>query len=419
MSLTSALCFTGILLIGWSIFRKGADPFSPSRVFAIVWLVAFGVTELKLSSFQFEWDGYAWALMVTSVLSFLAGCFAVAVINSGRQLLPTAKMRDRLLFNNLRADRLFTFVIVLFAVYVVCYVTEWLHAGELPAFAQQPDQARNSFPIFGIHLFVNSMPIILFLVGQYFVLVRRNTWRKIVLSFIFLVTFLSSFLLLNRLFYVFFLIMLVVFTYYSSRLITIRNLLLAVPVFVLVLSYLQSIREARYAEKFMYIISRMNVSEEYSFLAGPYIYIVMNLENFANSVSKVENFTYGYFTADFFLALVGLKHWMKEYFGLDRNLGLITESFNTLPFFWDYYLDFGPLGVLIPPALLGGAISMLYYRMRAGTNPRLVGLYACAVFVMALSFFTNPLTLLNVVSNIGLLIVSQYWIYPSREDGAM
>ena len=406
MSAISISCFilTGIIIL--SCMRRGADIFSPTRVFGLIWSIAIGLTDLKLSGLQHDWDFYAWITLLLGVASFLVGVLVVQVSSMNRRLLSIDHIRRRTKAEPLSGRNLYFIILVLSVGYIVAYAFEWAHYGVLPLFAQYPDRARGDIAVFGVHLIVNSMPIILFLIFQYLVFVPGQGKRKVLLGCIFLLTAASSFLLLNRLFYIFFLVMAIGTAFYSTKMVRLRNLILLVPVVIGALAYLQSFREARYAEHFFYVVSDMKYSEAYAVFTGPYMYFAMNLENFARAVVQLEHFAFGLFSFDFLMALTGLKHWISDYFRLREGVFLIS-GYNTFPFFWDYYYDFGLIGLVAMPGLLGAGIATLHKRMRESPTIQLVSLYSLAIFVMVISFFANILALLNFDFNLALLLLSQ------------
>lgn len=188
--------------------------------------------------------------------------------------------------------------------------------------------------------------------------------------------------------------MLACFVYYSTKLLTVRNVAITVGIIVLLFYLTLQIREARYAENFIYVISDLKFSKTYAMFAGPYMYIVMNLENFARVVDNLSQYTYGYYSFDFLLAISGLKHPLAEYFGLQERIYL-NSSFNTFPYFYPYYRDFGLLGVFIIPLSLGVVVGGIYMSMKRSPTVFNTSIYSFCVFFMTISFFTNPLTMLN------------------------
>ena len=55
------------------------------------------------------------------------------------------------------------------------------------------------------------------------------------------------------------------------------------------------------------------------------------------------------------------------------------------------------------PFLTGMVTAHFYYRLRTNPNPRTLVFYSCAVFVMVISFFVNPLLRLEFVSNLAVI----------------
>jgi len=145
------------------------------------------------------------------------------------------------------------------------------------------------------------------------------------------------------------------------------------------------------------------------------MYIVMNLENYARASEKLEKFTYGYFTIDWILALTGLKHWLEKYYDITR-LPFLNSGYNTFPFQWTYYNDFGLLGVLIFPFLIGFVIAYLYYRMRRTGEFKWMIFYSFGLVIIGISFIMNPLTRLDFMINIFLIyLIFQYWFIPKNQ----
>ncbi|MDI6802581.1 MAG: O-antigen polymerase [Bacteroidota bacterium] len=406
MSIVSIFCFlvAGLILI--SYFRRGSDVFSPAKVFLFVWAIAIGLTDLKFSRLQHQWENYAWLCLFLSIGSFLLGIFIVQVLFTRLSLYPVSTMRKIILNEKINHVMLYRLITGLFLLYVIVYIVEWVSYGTLPLFAAFPDRARSEIPITGLHLFIGAMPIILFLVLEYYILVRAHYKNKIILAIYFIITLLSYLFFLNRLYYVLFFIMALGFMYYASRHVRIRNILISATILFGLMVFLQYFRETRYVENFLYVVSEMKYTSEYAVFTGPYMYIVMNLENFARAVVRLENFTYGYFSFDFLMALSGLKHWLSSYFGLHERVFLVS-GYNTFPFFWDYYYDFGLIGLSFLSCLLGVFTSLLHKYMRHKPSIVSISMYSMMLFVVIFSFFTNALTSLNFVFNFVLLFVSQ------------
>lgn len=157
----------------------------------------------------------------------------------------------------------------------------------------------------------------------------------------------------------------------------------------------------------------MRIPPYLAFLTEPYMYTVMNLEMFARSLERIDQFTYGYYTFDFVTALTGLKHWMSGYFDL-TEYPYLYSGFNTYTAFWTYYRDFGPLGLFSISFLGGCGLSHIYYSMRK--KPRYLSLtgYCIAVYLMVLSLVNSQIGFLWILYEMTVLCFVVFAV--SRSD---
>ncbi|MBE0556908.1 MAG: oligosaccharide repeat unit polymerase, partial [Proteobacteria bacterium] len=415
-------CLIVVVVIIASSFRRGVDVLSPGRVFSLAWAVSFGLAELKLSMFQHQWSAYGWLILLLGVGAFLLGIFVVFVYYLGTPVLAISQIRHRLqrdVRSSVNPSTFFNVIVILFILYAIAYAVEVAVMGNVPLFASNPEKARVSFGMFGIHLFVTSMLTIMIFSVEYVLFMPRDRSRRVAVVLIFLVTALSFFLLLQRYSFATWALLALGLAYYGSRRVRMRNLLIAFAVIVTLLIVIQNLRTVLYVEQYVYVVSKMKYAREYAVFTEPYMYFVMNLENVARGVEKLEHFYYGYFTFDWLVALTGLKHWIGEYFAIDR-LPFLNSGFNTFAFQWWSYYDFGPGGVAVISLLLGMGIGFAYSRLR--TNPTIGSLYLYAIgFVfVATSFRENLFTRLDIVSNLGLIwFVHRYLLSKRSVRGGM
>lgn len=422
MHIASIVSFLILFITVISLFVRGSDPFSPARVFIITWSIAIGLADLKLSGFQSQWSLVGWIVLLTGVLSLLLGLFVQFVINIDKPVLDVPAIRQRFSVVFLNEHRLFGAIVIVWLMYLLSFGVETVIVGGLPIFSSFPEKARVEFGVFGLGLIVGLMPAILFLCVEYLVLVRLNFTKKAVVVIAFLTTAVTFLALLQRFSFVVWALTTLCFLFYVSRFVRLKNLVISGSIFAGSFAYMMSFRLARFVQNYLYVVSKMHFSVKYAAFTEPYMYIVMNLENFVRGVDKLHRFTYGYYTTDFLMALTGLKHWMAEYFYLVERPFLIS-GYNTFSFFWPYYYDFGIIGVVLIPFVLGFIIGSVYFRLRR--NPSLLGvtLYANAFAFLIISFFTNILTSLAAASNIVLLTLIQLFIskrdYPSWKSGSV
>lgn len=405
MTFISIICFFLLAIIVLSSFRKNADPLSPGRVFGGIWSLSIGLTDLKLSDYQHEWTLYSWIVFLTGIFAFLAGIFVVYVHYFRTPLLSISEVRRKLVEDKgqeIDARKFFNAIVILFSAYVVAYAIEIAIEGNVPLFSPRPDLLRVSFGVFGLHLIVNAMMGVVLLATEYLLLVSKKDGRKLSIKLVVALSIASFALLLQR--YTFFVVAVIVLAmvHYTSRRIRARHVIPLASLLVFALFSISQIRAARYGQEYVYLISKMKFSKEYWIFAEPYMYVTMNLENFARGVDKLDHYYFGYFTFDWLLALAGLKHWLASYFNIIQ-LPFLISGYNTFTFHWWYFYDFGVIGVVILPFISGIVIAVLYYRLRTAPSLEALMFYSCGVLLMTVSYIMNPLYRLDFVSN--LLII--------------
>lgn len=407
----SIFCFLISFLILLSCFFKDADVFSPARVFGFVWFSSIGLTDLKLSRLQHQWSAYSWFVISLAVGSFLIGAFVIFVVANRREHLSIREIRLRAGSIRILEDRFFLAILVLSFLYFVSLMIETYAAGGLPIFSSTPEKARIAFGVFGFHLFVGGIPAVLFLIMEYYILVPGNRMKKAFLAILFAALAGSFFFLLVRFTYVMTIALMFGAAYYMSNGLRVKNVIVVLVIVGAMFTIALQVREAKYVENYLYVISQMRYSKTFASLTGPYMYVVMNLENVTRVVDRIDSFTFGYYTFDFILALTGLKHWLADYFRISSNIYL-TSGYNTFPFFFYYLQDFGILGVTLFPFGLGVASWVIYHRMRTMPTLNAIALYAFCFYAMVISFFTNPLTMLNFAFVVAAVLFVHLLITP-------
>jgi len=402
--LAFVVCF-GIVLSG---FRKNADPFSPGRVFGLIWGLSIGLADLKFSGFQHEWRTTSWILLLLAVVAFFVGTFAAYVVFLRRPLMPLRRIREVLGKEVIHESRLFWVTLASGIVYAVAYVLNYLAKGWLPIEAAARDMSRTEFNVTGLTFLIYLVPSVLYFVILYFVKVKGARAKKLLLGVFGLMILISFLLFVSRFQIMMLAVVSFTFFFYATKHVRLRTAMIALFGAAGFFFWISSIRWSSFVAEFLYWSSRMKFPRDYAFLTEPYMYFVMNLENFARAVQKLEQFSYGYYTFDFITAIAGLKYWVYEYFNFER-LPFLVSGYNTYTSFWLFYRDFGVIGLVAFPFLLGFGTALLYYRMRSMPSLRNVTAYGVMLFVITMSFFVFPLSFLWFEFNLLLIYVALRW----------
>jgi oligosaccharide repeat unit polymerase len=409
MPIISFVCLLILLFLLITGLRKNADFLSPGRVFVMLWIFVIGLVEFKFSRLQFEWNAFGWFVALLGLITFLIGVYISYVINLDRPFLSISEVRMRIKETGINEKFLYRFIIFYFFLYMFCYVIEWQIEGFIPFFTSNPDKARKLFGIFGIHLIVVGVNIVLFLIIQYFIFIKANYSKKIFLAFILFITSASFFLLMQRYNFIILILMSFCLFYYSGKKIKLRTFIIfGSIVFALIIS-VQTLRSTELLTAYIILYSKMKLPPRYAGFAIPYMYVTMNLENFVKIFPRVENHSYGFFTFDFLTALTGIKHWIADTYNLDRFKDYIG-GYNTFPFYWPYYYDFGYMGLAIIPFTIGFIFSEIYFLLRRNPNLVTLTLYTIVFAVITISYTSDPLTRLDMMFNFVVIVLVQFFL---------
>jgi oligosaccharide repeat unit polymerase len=406
MNLVSGICLGLCLLIIVASVRRSADVFSPGRVFVFIWALVIGLAELKFSRLQHIWTIDVWLQVLLGPLAFLTGIFIVYVLNLNTPLLTGEEIRRSWRTKDLHAGRLFWTVVILFLLFIGAFgVIRFIKGITPPLFSARPSVARLEFTMFGIGLFLHNVAPIIFLSAVFAVVVEGQRTRKWVLAALSIVAVAIYFTLLQRFQILMGAVMIVVLVYYTTRHLRWTTVFPYMVGAVGLFYWVSTLRSAmQFFFLYLYRESRMTFPAAYAWLTEPYMYFVMNVENLARGIARLENHTWGYYSLNFLFSISALKHWVEEYFAVD-DMPYLVSGYNTYTSFWVYYRDFGILGITILPLLAGLAIGSTYYAMRRKPSLERVALYSLCVFLMLFSFFNNPLTLLWFVYSLALTVV--------------
>jgi oligosaccharide repeat unit polymerase len=408
MPIISFVCLLIFLILLISGLRKKADFLSPGRTFGMLWVLVIGLVEFKFSRLQFQWNSFDWFVALFGLLTFLLGVYISFIINLDKPYILTSEIRKKIREIGINENKLFRFIIIYFLLFLICFLAEWQIEGYLPLFTSKPDRARILFGVFGLHLIVSSANVILFLVFQYFIFVRDNIKKKGLLVFIFIIALGNYILIVQR--YGFFILLMMVFCllYYSGKKIKLRTFVIFGIIIISLIAGIQSLRTTELITAYIILESKMKLSPQYADFAIPYMYIAMNVENFAKYYSHIDNHSYGYFTLDFLTALSGLKHWIAEYFNFDKHR-LHIGGYNTFPFYWPYYYDFGLTGLALIPFIIGFIISEIYYYLHRNPGLIILTLNTVGFAVIMISFNSDPLTRLDMMFNFTIIVCAQFF----------
>lgn len=163
--------------------------------------------------------------------------------------------------------------------------------------------------------------------------------------------------------------------------------ILAVIPYIFAWSY--SLRNQTEAVNSKFLLSNTFFSQEFSnAISLPYFYFTTAWSNFAQTILSVQEFNYGAYTFyPFFSALQ-----IEDLISYVSSKTIYIHPFNTFSFLTDYYMDFGIIGLIICPFLLGILVFHSYKKSIMATNPIIDGQFIILALPTLLLFFSNHFT---------------------------
>ena len=408
MLIISIICFLILLILLFLGLRKNTDFLSPGRVFAMLWAFVLGVVELKLSRLQLEWSALDWFMALIGLVTFLIGIYISYILNLGKPFLQISEIRTKLREVQIDESRLFKFIVIYFFLCLASFIIEWRIEGYIPLFTARPDKARVMFGIFGLHYILNSINAVMFLIIQYFIFIKAKVVKKSFLVVIFILS-VGNYILFVQRFGMFILLMMgFCIYYYAGKRLKLRTVVIFAALILSLLIGIQSLRVTKFYTDYVYLGSKMKFSPQYSEFTVPYMYVAMNIENFVKYYPHIEKHSFGFFTFEYLVELSTIRKWFIDYYHFDK-FKLHIGGYNTFPFFWTYFYDFGIAGLAVIPFIIGFTISEIYYYLHRNPGLIVLTLTAIAFTIITSSFNSDSLTRLDTVLPFFVIVGSQFY----------
>ena len=421
------LIVSGILLYR-IYYKRSGMLLDPAALFSIAWIGGMGVSALKLSRLQTDWELLTWICLTAAWFAFALGCRLEEQRNKQREALmseekgrPTA---DPGTYSR-TAGRILNSILLLTAAASACFLFEAWRLGYVPLFTVDTPHAYSYFHISGVHYFTVSCVLVPSCLVLYIEMLKRHAaclhegnaalsgrdlfqklWalgyggRMAGAFFCTGVSLLIPILCVSR-FQLIFSVVLALFTKAAlmgrftpagKRMLRAGALFFAcmVPVYV-------GLTVAR-AHDVAYLngIFEMKDPRTPIFFTQPYMYIANNFDNLNCLIRELPGggHTLGLRMLFPLWALTGLKFLFPEL--VSFPLYVTKTELTTVTLFYDAYYDFGLAGVFVFGLLLGIVCRMVFDAVRRKKEAALILIYAQLAFYLLFSFFTtwfsNPST---------------------------
>ncbi|WP_394188561.1 O-antigen polymerase [Paenisporosarcina quisquiliarum] len=369
------ICSFGSFAYLYEYIRTDFDCFNSDGLFFGVWIFTIGLGQLKLTYTQSTWNYEMWLIVITSLFSFAFGSKIIGLFSKTVELViisPTDRMQA--IKKNVSHKKMKVVLIISYIISFCAYFTEVLHAGTIPLFGDNIGDYAN-FGISYVHYLVISIGAILVLTYLYFVVYSKDGLLKImfVMGFVMLIS------ILNRHVIIFSVIGILMVRNYFVKKIKLKNILLLIFLSLIAFTILGSLRNVSSD----YLVAAIGYKEKYNLVfMWTYHYLTVGFTNLQNAIELHPSLTYGLQTFTPFWTFTGLKALFSQsvnpYFS---GVGTFLEG---------YYLDFGVIGIIIFPFLLGFFSKFIYLKITT-TRIGIISftIYFTVVNQLVFLFFTD------------------------------
>lgn len=164
------------------------------------------------------------------------------------------------------------------------------------------------------------------------------------------------------------------------------SIFFAVP---FIFDWFYSLRNLNGSDKLNYLSSSTLISENLSLaISLPYLYFTSAWSNFTQTIQSIGEFNFGVYTfAPFISALQ-----MEDLISYNSSKVIYKWPFNTHAFLTDYYMDFGIIGIIIIPFLVGFLVHYSYSKSIIANDPIKDGQFLVLGIPTLMLFFSNHFT---------------------------
>ncbi|MFP4499098.1 MAG: O-antigen polymerase [Vulcanimicrobiota bacterium] len=364
------------------------DIFAPVGIFGFSWIFSLGLTSLRLSRIQMPWSQLTWFVFVINVVMFIVGALIVAPLVKNLKLTwenpPMARLWSR--------KRFFLFIVLAFILAIMVFMLEVAVEGPPPLFAENKTEAYAEFGINFLHYITVTLVIIPSLVYFYikeYMPGKGKGATKVLLIFMAVVAFFVVMSLMSKdLLFHSILFVMVFANYIKKRKISLK--LIAIIMLVIIVGMI-GLAEIRFASELLVRLGQLDITEEFYWIAMPYIYITFNFENMNSVINMYDpvNISLGEQSFAPLWTFTMFKHIFRASFESEGSGHLLIQDFNVSTYLESLYIEYGVPGIIIFPFLYGVVTQWIYLVMRKRNSPLFIGLYGCLLNAVAFCFFGN------------------------------
>ena len=409
-----------VIMISLAIFLYVAEVRLDRRVinvrglFALGFIGGFGLSLLKLSKLSQDYNPITFIAVFVAYFALYLGVFfengRKKPINQDVNKIKIEKKNSILTSQEI-------LIIVLFTVTFLSFIVEVAILKFIPLFTLATPHAYSTFHVFMLHYITSFYAFIpsFALCNYYIEPDRRQSKMFVLLSFIYVIVMALLMVSRSQLILCIVLSLFIVIMYNINNIKVIMSnkkniiILVAMVLSFLVLYLIITISRAHNIE-YLNGIFEMKNEKMPIFITQPYMYIAHNFENLNYMINNIFRWTFGRRILYPFFTLTLVKKFFPIV--VDSPYYIIKEELSTVTIIYDFYYDFGLVGIIVFCFIIGYVGKKLedraYYVLRENEickNNYIIILFALYCYFMLFSFFQTYFSLTDTWVYIIILVI--------------
>ena len=368
-------------------YRKNKRIINVVGLFAIGFIGGFGLSLLKLSALSSDFSFKTIIVVYVSFFSLYLGSYYTR--NKGNVIFVIC---DKIKTVNLPFALI---CITLISFFIEVYILKFI-----PLFTKDTPHAYSTFHVFMIHYITSLYILIPSVAIVNYHMQEKKSKVPIIVSYLYVVILAMLMVSRNQLIMSLVLSLFVYLIYNKENVLKIlknKKVIVAssLTFVALILIYVVITINRAHSVDYLNGIFEMKSKKIPIFITQPYMYIAHNFENLNYMINNIEGFGYG---RRCLMPLLTLS-FVKRFFPVISiaPLYVIKEELSTLTIIYDFYYDFGIIGVIVFCFIIGAIGKVLenyiYNMIAEKRETYLTILFSLICFYMVFSFFQTYFSL--------------------------
>lgn len=380
--------FLFILIKG---FWKKEDFMLPNRLFILILSGCLFISTFKLSRLQHDFSIYFIIVMILGM-----GAFYLGSLFSYKTTENTSNVI------NYNENKFAVIIKILFLIILFAYFYTWYKLGPPPLFSEI-DRASYYLPS------IEAAYLLIYLLS--FLLIYDFFSKKVLGNMFYFYMFSVLFMIGTRtnkfsIVYIFFMFF-IVFNILKRRIKIKTFIMIGISIILLfVVMYSFVYNNIYISSSLRYTLNDMVISPKLSFLVDPYIYIMCNFENLNNYIiNGPDRLFFGAVSFRSVFSILNVDYFTSDILAAWRGT-LQYPWLTTGSMFKDFYMDFGLIGIIIMPFIIGLVSTKVYRTARQRKSIFACYLYTAATYSICMSFFTNYFSSSDFIINMIVALIA-------------